>query len=104
VVYDLTKAQQCCPCCGRPRVCIGTQAAQQLDLEPACLFVLRTVKKTYACAHCGPSAVPPEQRLQAAGPEQVGALAKGLCGAGLLAHVVTAKFADHTPLHHLAVR
>jgi transposase len=102
VVHDLTEAERRCPCCGRERVCIGTQAAEQLDLEPARLFVLRTLRKTYACAHCDPAAVPPEQRLQTAGPAQVGPLAKGLCGPGLLAHVVTAKFADHTPLHRLA--
>lgn len=102
VVHDLTEAEKLCPCCGRPRVCIGTQAAEQLDLEPARLFVLRTLKKTYACGHCDPAAVPAEQRLQTAGPPQVGPLAKGLCGPGLLAHVVTAKFADHTPLHRLA--
>jgi len=46
--------------------------------------------------------VPTEQRLQTAGPAQVGPLAKGLCGPGLLAHVITAKFADHAPLHRLA--
>src|SRR5262249_53641779 len=33
---------------------------------------------------------------------QVGPIPKGLCGPGLLAHVITAKFADHTPLHRLA--
>src|SRR5262249_57000643 len=48
------------------------------------------------------SASPAEQRLQTAGPPQVGPIAKGLCGPGLLAHVITAKFADHTPLHRLA--
>src|SRR5262249_35606652 len=51
VVHDLTEAEQLCPCCGRPRVCIGTQTAEQLDLEPARFFVLRTVKKSYACRH-----------------------------------------------------
>jgi transposase len=102
VVHDLTDAEKLCPCCGQPRVCIGTQTAEQLDLEPARFFVLRTVKKSYACQHCDPQAVPPEQRLQTAGPSQVGPLAKGLCGPGLLAHVITAKFADHTPLHRLA--
>ena len=35
VVHDLTEAEKLCPCCGRPRVCIGVQAAEQLDLEPA---------------------------------------------------------------------
>jgi transposase len=102
VVHDLTDAEKLCPCCGQPRPCIGAQTAEQLDLEPARFFVLRTVRKSYACPHCDPAVVPAEQRLRTAGPEQVGPLAKGLCGPGLLAHVLTAKFADHTPLHRLA--
>src|SRR5215207_2534590 len=102
VVHDLTDAQKLCPCCGQPRVCIGAQTAEQLDLEPARFFVLRTVRKSYACRHCDPAAVPAEQRLRTAGPAQVGPLAKGLCGPGLLAHAITAKFADHVPLFRLA--
>jgi transposase len=102
VVHDLTEAEKLCPCCGRPRVCIGEQTTEQLDLEPARFFVLRTVRRSYACRRCDPSAVPAEQRLQTAGPAQVGPIAKGLCGPGLLAHVITAKCADHTPLHRLA--
>src|SRR6476619_3016271 len=102
VVFDLSETEQLCPCCGRPRTCIGAQTAEQLDLQPAVFFVLRTVKKTYACVHCDPAGVPPEQRLQTAGPAQVGPIAKGLCGPGLLAHVITAKYADHVPLHRLA--
>src|SRR5947209_18419768 len=102
VVHDLTEAEKLCPCCGRLRACIGEQTAEQLDLEPARFFVLRTVKKSYACRHCDPATVPGEQRLQTAGPAQVGPIAKGLCGPGLLAHVVTAKFADHTPVHRHA--
>src|SRR5262249_6089770 len=35
VVYDLSEAEKLCPCCGRPRVCIGAQTAEQLDLQPA---------------------------------------------------------------------
>jgi transposase len=102
IVHDLSEAEKLCPCCGCPRVCIGEQTAEQLDLEPAHFFVRRTVKKTYACRHCDPLAVPPAQRLRTAGPEQVGPLAKGLCGPGLLAHTITAKLADHIPLHRLA--
>ena len=104
MVHDLTEAEKLCPCCGQPRVCIGEQAAEQLDLGPARFFVLRTVKKTYACRRCDPAAVPAEQRLQTAGWRRVGPIPKGLCGPGLLAHVITAKFADHTPLHRLATQ
>jgi transposase len=102
VVHDLSEAERRCPCCGQPRVCIGAQTAEQLDLEPAHFFVRRTIKKSYACPHCDPVTVPPEQRLQTAGPAQVGPIAKGLCGPGLLAYSVTAKFADHVPVHRLA--
>jgi transposase len=102
VVYDLTEAEKLCPGCGQPRACLGEQTAEQLDLDPAHFFVRRTIKKTYACRRCDPALVPVEQRFQTAGPAEVGPLARGLCGPGLLAHVVTAKFADHTPLHRLA--
>jgi transposase len=102
VSHDLTEAEKLCPCCGRPRICIGEQASEQLDLEPARFFVLRTVKKSYACRHCDPERVPAEQRLHTAGPAEVGPLARSLCGPGLLAHAITAKFADHIPLFRLA--
>jgi transposase len=102
VVHDLTEAEKLCPCCGLPRACIGTQTAEQLDLEPARFFVVRTIRKSYACQHCDPLVVPAEQRLQTAGPAQVGPIPKGLCGPGLLAHAITAKYADHVPLHRLA--
>jgi transposase len=102
VVHDLTEAEKLCPCCGESRVCIGEQTAEQLDLEPTKFFVLRTIRKSYACRHCDPASVPPEQRIQTAAPTQVGPIPKGLCGPGLLAHAVTAKFADHVPLHRLA--
>jgi transposase len=102
VVHDLTEAEKLCPCCGKPRVCIGEQTAEQLDMEPIRFFVLRTIKKTYACQDCDPEQVPVEQRFQTAGPAEVGPLARGLCGPGLLAHAITAKFADHVPLHRLA--
>jgi len=102
VIHDCTEAEKLCPCCGRLQEYIGQQTTEQLDLDPARFFVRRTIKKSYACRHCDPAVVPPEQRIHTAGPAQVGPLAKGLCGPGLLAHVITAKFADHAPLHRLA--
>src|SRR5262249_17794911 len=102
VEHDLSAAERACPCCGHDRVCIGTQSAEQLDYDPATYFVLRTLKKVYACRRCDPAAVPPEQRITTARPPQVGPVPKRLCGPGLLALVVTAKFADHLPLHRLS--
>jgi transposase len=98
VVHDLTEAEKHCPGCGQPRICIGEQVSEQLDYRPASYFVVQHVKKTYACRHCdGPA----EQRFTTAGPATVGPIAKGLAGPGLLAHLVTCKYADHLPLHRL---
>src|SRR4051812_11808519 len=88
VVHDLTEAEKLCPCCGRPRECIGEQTAEQLDLDPAKFFVLRTRKKSYACRHCNRAKTSEEQHVQTAGPLNVGPIPRGLCGPGLLAHVV----------------
>lgn len=98
VEYDLTEAERRCPSCDRSRVCIGEQVSEQLDYRPASYFVVQHARKTYACRHCdGPT----EQRFTTAGPTTVGPIAKGLAGPGLLAHLVTCKYADHLPLHRL---
>jgi transposase len=102
VIHDLTESEKLCPCCGKPRVCIGSQTTEQLDMEPARIFVRRTVKKTYACQECDPDSAPVAQRFQTAGPPEVGPIARGLCGPGLLAALIVAKFADHTPVHGFA--
>jgi transposase len=98
VEYDLTEAEKYCPSCGQQRTCIGEQVSEQLDYQPASYFVIQHVRKTYACRRCdGPA----EQRFTTAGPATVGPLAKGLAGPGLLAHLITCKYADHLRLHRL---
>jgi transposase len=101
-VHDLTAAERACPCCGVERERIGEQAAEQLDCDPIRYFVRRTIRVSYACRRCPPTAVPAEHRLVTAGPSTVGPIPKGLCGPGLLAYTLTAKYADHLPLHRLA--
>ena len=96
VVYDLAEADKPCPCCGGPRVCIGEQVSEQLDYRPASFFVVQHARKAYACRSCdGPS----ERRFTTAGPAVLGPIPKGLPGPGLLAHLLTCKYADHLPLH-----
>ena len=90
-VYELTEAERRCPECGECRVQIGSEHSEQLDYEPATLFVVEHVRCTYACLHC-------EGQVVTAGkPAQP--IQKGLPGPGLLAHVITEKYADHIPLN-----
>jgi transposase len=96
VEYDLADADKRCPCCGGPSVCIGEQISEQLDYRPASFFVVQHARKTYACRSCdGPG----ERRFTTAGPAVLGPIPKGLPGPGLLAHLLTCKYADHLPLN-----
>jgi transposase len=90
-VYELTEAERRCPECGESRSQISAEHSEQLDYEPSTLFVIEHIRCTYACPHC-------EGQVVTAGkPAQP--IQKGLPGPGLLAHVITEKFADHIPLY-----
>jgi transposase len=90
-VYALTESERLCPGCGQPRAKIGEETSEQLDYQPASLYVIEHVRAKYACPHCA------EHVALAAKPPS--AIAKGLPGPGLLAQVVVSKTVDHLPLH-----
>ncbi|HEY1381596.1 MAG TPA: IS66 family transposase [Gemmataceae bacterium] len=106
VVHDLPDDQKTCPCCHEPRVVIGEQVSEQLDYHPAKLFVWRHVRLSYACPACLAQAIAPvpdgqpePPALIVTAPKPPQPIDKGLPGPGLLAHVITSKYADHLPLH-----
>ena len=91
VVHDLADEEKKCPCCGQMRVRIGQETSEQLEYEPAKLYVIEHVRPTYACRQC-------EGNVQTASkPAQP--IEKGLAGPGLLAQVITNKYGDHLPLY-----
>lgn len=90
---DVSDKAKVCACCSSPKVEIGRESSRKLDYEPSSLFVVETVTPRYACPTCKDGVV--------AAPAPVQAVEKGMAGEGLLAHVVTSKYADHLPLHRL---
>ena len=83
-----------CPCgCGQ-MVRIGEDRTERLDIVPAKLRVIVTVRPKYACRVC-------EQGVtQARAPAHL--IEGGLPSEGALAHVLVSKFADHLPLYRLS--
>lgn len=79
-----------CPCCSGELRRLGEDSSEVLEYTPGSFHVIRHVRPKLSCRRC--SCV-----VQAAAPERV--IERGLPGPGLLAHVVTAKFADHLPLY-----
>ncbi len=82
-----------CPCCGDPMQVIGKETTDELDYYPSSPFIRRYVRPKYACRHCEEGvhiAVMPPRPID-----------KGIAGPGLLAYMLTSKFADHIPLNRL---
>ena len=91
VEHALPDEQCTCPACGARLVKIGEETSEQLDYQPASLFVTEHVRVKYACDACEASVV--------TSPLPAQPIDKGRPGPGLLAQIVTAKYADHLPLN-----
>ena len=83
-----------CPCgCGE-MVRIGEDRTERLDIVPAQLQVIVTVRPKYACRVCE------EGVTQAPAPAHL--MEGALPSEGAIAHVLVSKFADHLPLYRQA--
>jgi transposase len=96
--HDLNDEQKPCPCCGLGRERIGQESSWQIEYIPGYFQRIEHVRLKYACRHCEQSAFNPNIEL-ADKPAQP--IEKGMAGPGLLAYVVTAKYADYLPLYRL---
>lgn len=76
--------------CGCALKRIGEDVSEKLDYTPGVFTVERHIRGKWVCDEC-------ETLIQAPVPAQV--IDKGIPTAGLLAHVMIAKFADHLPLY-----
>ncbi len=76
--------------CGCQLKRIGEDVSEKLDYTPGTFTVERHIRGKWVCNQC-------ETLIQAPVPAQV--IDKGIPTAGLLAHVMVAKYADHLPLY-----
>ena len=80
-----------CSTCHKAKVKIGQEITEELEYVPASFFVRQYVRAKYACPDCQDGVVIAELPPRP--------IPKGLAGPGLLAQVLTSKYADHLPLH-----
>ena len=83
-------AELSCPECGGTLKKLGEDVSEVLEWVPASFKVIRHVRPKLCCAGC-------DKIVQAPAPSRP--IDRGLAGPGLLAHVLTSKFADHLPLY-----
>jgi transposase len=97
-VYELPAEQRRCSCCGEQRQEIGSEESWQIEYIPGHFERLQHVRKKYACAKCELAGENPQIATAAKADT---AIEKGFAGPGLLAYIVTSKFADYLPLYRL---
>lgn len=93
VVLDLAEEEKVCEKDGTRLKEIGSDISEQLDIVPARMKVIRTIRKKYACPCC-------EETIKTANlPERI--LPKSNATPGLLAHIAVSKYVDALPLYRL---
>lgn len=90
---EMPAEQLACPQCGKPRQKIGEDVARRVEYVPGHFEMHEHHLPKYGCSSCR------EGVVSAPGPQRV--LERSIAGASLLAHVVVAKYVDHTPLTRL---
>ena len=94
IVTTLEPKTTTCPCCAGLLHKIGEDISEVLDVIPAILRVLRTIRPKYGCRSCEGAVV------QAKAMPRI--VDGGMASTALVAYVVTAKFAWHLPLYRQA--
>jgi transposase len=79
-----------CPGCGKALRRLGEDVSEQLDYVPGYFQVIRHIRPKLTCSAC-------DQIVQA--PAAARPIERGLPTEGLLAQVISAKYADHCPLY-----
>ena len=97
-VHDLSEQDKLCTCCGKLREPIGQETSWQVEYVPGHFERLEHVRIKYACKHCERNADNPQITLADKPPAPI---ERGMAGPGLLAYVITSKYADYLPLYRL---
>lgn len=103
IEHDLPEAEKRCSCCGGRKRRIGSEESWQVEYVPGHFERLHHLRHTYACSACDAAGNGGQVATAEKSPEAARAspIEKGMAGPGLLAMVVTGKFADYLPLYRL---
>ncbi len=100
VIHDLTEAEKQALAGDGQLVPIGEEITEQYEWQPSSLYIVRHIQKKYARQpQLLEGGVAPEQKNVITAPKPPQPIPGGIAGPGLIAEVVTNRFADHLPFH-----
>jgi transposase len=83
-----------CPCCNGALHCIGADVTEAVDVAPAIIRVIRTIRPKYACRHCSSAIV------QAPAPRRL--IEGGMATTSLVAWIAASRFGWYIPFYRQA--
>lgn len=96
VIHDLPESEKICDCSNELRR-IGSEVSEKLDIVPAKIQVIREVRYKYACKVC--EGVESNGGAVKIAPPSPQLIPQSMATAGLLAWILTSKYADALPLY-----
>lgn len=96
IVHDIDAQEKICHC-GAQLSRIGEEVSEKLDIIPAVIQVIRHVRPKYSCKQCENAAE--QGRTVKMAPPSIQLIPKAIASGGLMAHILTAKFADALPFY-----
>lgn len=93
VVIELDAADRVCSLDGMELSEIGREVSEKLNIIPATVEVVRTIRVKYGCGRC-------KEGVRVA-PLPAHIMPKSLADVGLLATILVSKFVDHLPLYRI---
>lgn len=94
VIHDLSEAEKVCAEHGCALTPMGEDTSEQLEFEPAKLYVLRHIQKKYCCRQCEGQVV--------TAPKPPAPIPKSVATPSLLAWITVSKYQDALPLYRQA--
>jgi len=96
MIHDIAEEEKLCGC-GASLSKIGEEISEKLDIKPAVIRVIRHIRLKYACKCCeGVDDEGPSVKIAQVPPQLI---PKGIASAGLVAHLLVAKFEDALPFY-----
>ncbi len=96
IIHDIEEKDKQCGC-GCTLSKIGEEVTEQLEIEPAKIYVNRHIRPKYACKNC--EGLETEGQTVKTSKPVSSIIPKSIAGASLLAFVMTAKFMDSLPFY-----
>ncbi|HIC85019.1 MAG TPA: IS66 family transposase, partial [Desulfobacterales bacterium] len=96
-VIDIPEEEKTCAC-GAELVRIGEEVSEKLDIIPARVKVIRTIRPKYACKKCEGASSEEAPSVKVA-PAPLEIIPRSIATSGLLAYILVAKFVDHMPFY-----